>query len=292
MHQGHNIPWNIISSNFHFVSNDRRFTSPKTSLIVHKPDEKSLKHFIRKFGTAIRTFSKTERTKYPESFEPLLTGKVFSDELREKYPQYLDERNQNIEAWFAAGYSTSNANLAEAVKILLHENEMSTLLMLAQHPSIPLAQLNHLSWGHHFGFSRVKESALRAYMFFNAAEATGILENGKYTTIQPEYSSLLSEIASSMDYPAQQVTHQEFLRECGVLQGGTSWVPEETYVHSDYARLQRYLKKLFELMYRYDMLLAECGAEPEWDIELAYQFPLRGNIKVGWDESQQRNVLA
>lgn len=58
-----------------------------------------LKHFIRKFENAIQTFSETERRKYPQKFEPLLTGKLFSDELRKKYPEYPDERNQNIENW-------------------------------------------------------------------------------------------------------------------------------------------------------------------------------------------------
>lgn len=320
MHQGHNIPWNILSSNFHFVSNDTRFTPPKTSLIIKKSDTKvsnELKHFIHKFEAAIRTFSEVERRKYPQTFEPLLTGKLFSDELRDKYPEYLDERNQDIESWIAAArrdmehnvdndnypielrYTTNNAAFAEVVKILLHENQMPTLLMLAQHPSIPLADLHHLSWGHHFGFSRVKESALRAYMFFNAAEATGILENGKYAEMQNEYYSLLLELTNCMDYPAQQIPHQQFLRECGVLGDerrswvpyAVPWKPDARYVHADYAHLQEYLKMLFELMYRYDALLRECGVDPEWDMELALQFPLKGSVKINWDESQQRNVL-
>ncbi|PPQ94258.1 hypothetical protein CVT25_004916 [Psilocybe cyanescens] len=319
MHQGHNIPWNILSSNFRFVFNDTRFTPPKTSLILNSKDQtrahNELKHFIHKFEHAIRTFSQTERSKYPPTFEPLLTGKLFSDGLRDKYPEYLNSNNQDIEYWIRLArinmgcnvnspiglrYTTSHARLAEVIKILLHENQMSTLLMLAQHPSIPLADLHQLSWGHHFGFSRVKESALRVYIFFNAAEATGILENGKYADMRDEYYSLLSEIANSMDYPAQQIPHREFLRECGVLGdvNRRSWVPygapwkaEEEYVHVDYAHLQEYLKMLFALMYRYDVLLRECGVDPEWGMEIANCFPLRGNVKTNWNESQQKWVL-
>lgn len=187
------------------------------------------------------------------------------------------------------------------MEILLYENQMTMILMLAQHPSNPLADLHQFYCGHNLGFSRVKDSALGAYMLSNVAEATGILENGKYEelTEMPGSLLMLPEIAIDMYYPAPQIPHEQSLRHCGVLGDGRKpwvpygvvWNPKEGYIHADYARLQEHLTMLFELMYRCNMLLRECGVDPKWDIELALQFPLRGNVKVEWDESQQRNVL-
>jgi hypothetical protein len=88
--------------------------------------------------------------------------------------------------------------------------------MLANHPNIPIAHLHSLGWGHHFGFSRVKESAIRAYMFFNSAYATGILQNGDYKELN-EYIYLLREVSTtSIDSPAQQIPHIQFLTKCGM----------------------------------------------------------------------------
>ena len=221
MHQGHNIPWDIFASNFEFVRNDKRFSNISGLRSTGKPNaSQDLKHFIRKFTQTITTFSETERSKHPLTFERPTKGNLFSDEIRDRYSIYLDEHNQRLEYWIARAhrdpvngqrhYGTQDARLADVVKVLLHENQLSTLLMLAHHPDIPIAHLHSLTWGHHFGFSRVKESAIRAYMFFNGAYATGILENGYYKEMD-EYRSLLMEIASNMDFPAQQIPHIQFL---------------------------------------------------------------------------------
>jgi hypothetical protein len=222
--------------------------------------------------------------------------------LKKRYPEYLNDQNQRIDYWIqsakprltftskeAAGiqYGTGNGDLADVVKILLYENELSTLIMMAHHPKIPIASLHHLSWGHHFGFSRVMESALRAYLFFNAVEATNTLATGEYTH-SDEYGSLLSEVGMSMDFPAQQVPHQHFLRSCGVysdggfirtlLKDGKSWHDRDwardLHVHSNLGLLKEYVKTLFALLYRYDLLLRECAIEPDWESEIANCYPL------------------
>ena len=312
MHQGHNIPWDLVTSNFEFRENDRRFTPPFSGLVSkNKPNaSQELKHFIRKFAQAIRTFSDTERAKYPE-VNLHIEGNIFSDELKEKYPEYLNDENQRIEYWIQSAkprfvytsegklkedvgieYGTGNGDLADVVKILLYENEMSTLLMMAHHPKIPIASLHNLSWGHHFGFSRVMESALRAYLFFNAAEATNILASGEYTH-SDEYGSLLSEVGWTMDYPAQQVPHQQFLRSCEVyseggftrtqLKEGGNWYDRDwahdLYVHRDLGLLKGYMKSLFSLLYRYDLLLRECAIEHSWELEIAKRYPINRVIR-------------
>ncbi|KAF9531506.1 hypothetical protein CPB83DRAFT_809235 [Crepidotus variabilis] len=305
MHQSHNIPWQIIAENFKFVHDDKSTTPPFTGLRPKQNvQSKQLIHFVNKFHKAITDFSETERSKYPPSFSSITQGKLFSDELLEKHREYLNAQNQRIEHWIdrshkvshdnsepTISYSTSHGDLADVVKVLLAENQLEPLLMLAKHPLIPLAHLRHLSWGHHFGFSRVQESALHAYIYLNCAEATDTLDGGQYAET-PEYRSLLLEIGNSMDYPAQQIPHTRFMDACGIYKldsgafqfsyaGGphqaNDW-PKDLFVHHDRPLLQSYLKDLFALMYRYDMLMKECGLDPNWAVEIAHHSPLNSVI--------------
>jgi hypothetical protein len=176
----------------------------------------------------------------------------------------LNEENQWIKYWIASAkpensYRTSNGDLADVVKILIHENQLSTLLMLAQHPEIPLHSLYNLSWGHHFGFSRVAESALHAYIFFNLTSATGILSDGKYKEAD-EYPRLVSSLTDSMDYDGQQVPHRIFFNEFRIPGGKWDRLPA---VHQDLFRLRKYVKELFAMLYRFDVVTRECGLDPK-----------------------------
>jgi len=315
MHQGHNIPWTLIESNFEFKQNDTRFTPPFNGLVSANKQNasKELRHFIHKFVQAIRTFSDTERAKYPTQITLVSEGNLFSDGLRDKYPEYLNEENQRTEYWIRRAkkrhydsegillYDTSDGDLADVVKVLLYENEMESLLMMANHPKIPIGSLHHLSWGHHFGFSRVKESAIRSYLFFNAAEATGILHTGQYTLCD-DYGSLLSEMGDCMDFPAQQIPHQKFLKSCrdfddkilGIKEGGRgerSWV-KDLYLHRNHGLLREYMKTLFALIYRYDVLMKECALDPLLDLEIAQCCPINRVVKVemNWLEREQQWV--
>lgn len=204
-----------------------------------------------------------------------MSGDLFPDEMCERYPDYLNKENQKIENWIGLAirddqsipptlhYNTRHANLAEAVKILISDNHLAPLLMLAQHPLIPLHSLRCLSWGHHFGFSRVMEAALRAYLFLNVHAAVGSLNNGNYMHSQ-EYPSMLYELTRDFDYPAQQLPHRQFFG-----QGGEVGV-HLPLVHEDHAALRGYIKMLFEILYRYDVVVRECGLDPEWESYIAF----------------------
>ena len=193
MHQAHNIPWHLFASNFEFLQNDKSLT-PNITYLKNKgkPNaSQELKHLIRKFIKTIITFSETERKKYPLTFERPTNGKIFSDEIRDRYPDYLNESNQRIEYWIARAhrgdkndprsYDRLDVRLADVVKVLLYENQLSTLLMLAHHPDISIGHLHTLSWRHRPGFERVKESSIHAYIFFNSMRQEywkmGLIEN-------------------------------------------------------------------------------------------------------------------
>lgn len=326
MHQGHNIPWELVASNFEFKENNKHFTPATTELFSKNRlnGSKEVKHFISRFVHAIRVFSGTERAKFPirPPIKVISGGNIFSDDILKKYPNYLNVKNQRMEHWLLrakkkqydadgnpagdnVSYDTGDGDLADVVKILIHENEMEILLIMANHPGIPLASLHDIGWGHSFGFSRVKESAVRAYIFFNSAEATGILENGRYARSY-FYSLLLRELGESMDYSAQQIPHQEFFRSCGIYGNGSfvasplrekyrfveDWA-KNLYVHQNYALLKEYMKTLFSLMYRYDMIMQECGLEPLWELEIARSYPIHKIIKIEdkWVEEREQWVL-
>ncbi|KAF9479088.1 hypothetical protein BDN70DRAFT_921468 [Pholiota conissans] len=289
MHQAHNIPWHLIEANFKFVLDSKQYTPQRSGFFPKDRPQapKELKHFIKKFIDAVTTFSTTERQKYQKKFTPQTTGNVFSDDLLAKYPQFLSKEVQSIEFWIKRFETGSyNGDLMNVVNVLLAENEMETLIMLAQHPTIHMSTLHYYSWGHHFGFCRAKEAALASYLFFNSAEAVGVLENGKYVQ-DSTYGSLVGVLTHSMDYCAQQVPHLRFFGEVGVLNKDS----RETVVHKDYARLQAYLKELFAVLYRYDMLVRECGIDPQWEGEIGYCYPLRGHVELRWDEDAAKNVL-
>ncbi|EAU87853.1 hypothetical protein CC1G_01500 [Coprinopsis cinerea okayama7 len=347
MHQEHNIPWNLLAQNVKFVHEHPGYTPRTTGFfaVTDRPKQANeLNHFVRVFVATIRTFSETERRKYPSSdeFQGEGTGQgagtggklLYSDELKARYPEFLNEKNQRVEYWIERRhewevevdvgegkkkvkkkeirreYATSHGDLADAVKVLIIENQMEALLMLANHPDVPLHQLYWLSWGHHFGWSRVMESALEGYLFFNLVAAKGLLVIGgeggrgagaigigigtgiggtkekaraKYTEMDA-YRHLVVNSTASMDFPAQQIPHRLFFGKSYSYCVKNEDLPE---VHEEYERLKGYLKKNFELMYKCDMLMKECGREVEWEREVVHVLErlVRGlKVDHGWDE--------
>jgi hypothetical protein len=85
--------------------------------------------------------------------------------------------NQLIEHWIALARPTNQANeqpaslfdvgLEDIIKLLIVENEMEILLMLAHHSKISIDSLHLMSHGHSFGWNRLQDYPPRAYIFFN-----------------------------------------------------------------------------------------------------------------------------
>ncbi|KAJ2935997.1 hypothetical protein H1R20_g1098, partial [Candolleomyces eurysporus] len=135
------------------------------------------------------------------------------------------------------------------------------------------------------------ESALRAYVLLNLIFAVSsesekahneLMVKGGYRDIGL-YQGMISDETWSMDYPAQQVPHKRFWEGCrdiGVASpSGSSSSPGSSsstksggrlgedfvpLVHLGMHHLDEYLKLNFALLYKYDMVLRECGTEPEW----------------------------
>jgi hypothetical protein len=293
MHQEHHIPWNLFAANFVWVYQNPQYTPRRTNLFqLNRPTQANeLNHFTRAFAQSIRTFSDSERASYPSRSELISectpSGQLFDDHFRDCHSEYLTSKNQLVENWIArakshharyhgdetVGYSygTSEGDLADVVKVLINENHLRPLLMLANHPQVPLADLNYLSWGHHFGFGRVSESALVMYLFINVIAASNLLDNGKYTE-STNYASIVSLVTDTMDFDGQQAPHRAFFKDRGV--------GSPPIIHDDLPRLREYLKTLFRLLYRYDMVLRECGKDPRWEEDITFWITYLWNVKT------------
>jgi hypothetical protein len=260
MHQSHNIPWHIFPIHFQFIHPNRSVTPHRTDLFPRNLPTQAgdLNHFTNKLVATIHEFAKTERAKYPEKIAIPASGKIYPDALRDRYPEYLNETNQLLENWFYEGYFNSgHGGFADVVKILVIENELQALLMLVQHPKVPFTSLRSLSWGHGFGFERVAE-AIDPYIYFNVLDAMDLLAGGEYKELD-SYKDLMRSITPHMDHDAQQVPHWAFIDEHNKKSPRIGEAPFD-----DYAAVREYLKKLFAIIYRYQVLLSECGLDHDW----------------------------
>lgn len=134
MHQEHTIPLNQLASNFKFIRHNVHVTPHSAGLFPRRLSTQiaDLNHFTRMFSKTITAFSEAERKKYRAKFEVPAFGMLYSDAFRFRQ----------------CAYYTGDASLADVVKILINENEIPALFILAQHPKIPLhpPQLRTLFW--------------------------------------------------------------------------------------------------------------------------------------------------
>ncbi|KAJ6574639.1 hypothetical protein B0H19DRAFT_1254318 [Mycena capillaripes] len=298
MHQAHNIAWDSLTSNLTFIFENSKLTPRKTDLFPRRLQSQanSLSHFARTVATTIRTFSDTERAKYPAHYDAPLHGQLFSNTILSRYQNLsypsVTPKNQLIENWIErAGlkpsYSTSQADLADVVKVLLAENQLDTLLMLAQHPRVPLADLHWLSWGHSFGWDHVMLWALEAYIFFNVLLSKPELHaDGRYKSMT-SYQHVIGKLTMSMDFDAQSYPHREFF--CGALEGR---VPDGFDPLGDINKLQEYLKMCFRLLYQYDMLARECGQSLDWEGNVVHIISYMWTVKTEYVEDGKDNWIS
>jgi hypothetical protein len=67
----------------------------------------------------------------------------------------------------------------------------------------------------------------------------------------------------SGDYDAHNLPHRMFFRTRREM-------PADFDPRADLSALKEYLSACFEMLYRYDMLLSECGVDPKWEREIVF----------------------
>ncbi|KAB8230015.1 uncharacterized protein BDW43DRAFT_321716 [Aspergillus alliaceus] len=311
MHLNHKLPWNTVSSHFTFIK-ENPCKNRETDFIIHDRfiDRQSaeLNYFTRTLISTIEEFATTERTKYPPATELPTSGPLFDTSLltavEQKYhlephrtnsavSNPLCEKFQSVDYWSSeAPYNTSDGELADAVKMLLISNQMLALLRLANHDKIPLETLDHLTWGHSFGFNHVADVALQAYLLLNIAAAVkanakpGSANDTVRLTDTQWFRSFTNWALGDFDYSAQNIPHRFFwnTREITAAQC-SSWDPLSLGTREEREEMKVYLKVCFELLYRYDLLMRELKRDPGWTGRILGILRLWGARSVTMDES-------
>jgi len=300
MHQDHNIPWHLVVTHL-------KFTVPKSgdrTKMDFFPTEKAtqtsdLRHFARKFASSIAEFSKTERAKFPKAFPTPPKGQVIPDDIYKVFDDVgaapTGSKCLLIEDWITRArvnhyfnpdepdsnlyYTTRDGCLADVVKLMLSRPDQAPLLLLANHPQVPIPSLRYLSWGHSFGFGYAAETPLGLYILLNALHAlySECPRTPEEILASQRTQRLLRWVATTMDYDAQNALQWRYF---GLGGCDAKKVLEDV-------RLQReYMKEAWAVFYRYDMLLRECGVDPKWEevicesLEIVWGF--RGLVVHNW----------
>lgn len=297
MHLDHAIPWITVSKIFSIRQNDKLSLSQDGTRRVFAMDlnpckkpspDKELLYFSNAIANVIKVFSATERKKYPFQFSAESSGQLFSDELLQKYlarnqeyatcgDPYLTEQNQRLEYWIRRAHAeyerepdtwpypskalflSHDLDLADAVKILIIENDMSAVLTLARHPLIPLDNLDSIGWGHSFGIDHLGEYCLQSYVYLNIlAEFPEWCQNEKYRKLGA-FQQLERRMTTTCDGDGQMPMHRSFYYD---LNKEGQFVARDIF--GDMGRMKEYLKRCFAVIYRYDMVAKEYGREVDW----------------------------
>ncbi|KAF5980812.1 hypothetical protein FBULB1_5005 [Fusarium bulbicola] len=253
MHLDHKIPWHLIAPHFSLTPAEQEGNYSLAALGL--PEQQSIiGHFNRVFLATIREFSDTENTK----IDPVTgSGKLFSDgvlyfaerrlglgphENNSALHNPLKPSHQDLEYWKRRAkdpdsdaepfYSTADANLADAAKMLVivaataddkatRREALSALVRLAN--EVPLSNLRGLHWGHAFGLDLVASVALQMYIYLNLIEAVESRTAQRVALLSVEqFLSFLSNHAlENYDFPAQNIPHRAFWFSLGVTE---SWV--------------------------------------------------------------------
>ncbi|PLB49811.1 hypothetical protein P170DRAFT_409420 [Aspergillus steynii IBT 23096] len=319
MHLDHKIPWNTTASHFKYIKSNPHITPHTTDLFARDLPSQSndLNHFRRVLIATIREFGLTQERKAPDVSGIPDPGPLFSETLL-SYPERryglgphttnsafdnpFSDRYQNLEYWIhrAAspddpdylGYGTGDADLAEAVKMLITivaegEPDVSSeaqgaLLRLMRHPRIPLHDLWNLHWGHSFGVDHVAHRALEMYISLNVFgavfEKKPLSGDDSALFASKTFQRYLNHAVANYDYPAQNIPHRAFWQSLGLPIDGEgendSTVKDPLDAHStDDTRdkLKAYLKLCFTILYVFDTCQRELlKDDPTVDREWSY----------------------
>ncbi|CAL8069269.1 unnamed protein product [Orchesella dallaii] len=260
-HQAHNIPWNDFLELLHkepYYTSSTCGNDANTFELRFKVDEngqvyRKLKHFACKIESTIKDFSKTERQKYKnEEIDKI--SKVYEKESCNEWLR--EDELQDLAGWanLKEGCNYYPDNFVGAVKELFIQEKAESLLLLAR-KGICLEKLQFVTYSNffHYGVGRIKEDCLTLYIHLNLLLASGTLQSP--TSWYGQWKRFLGhEILNSYDGNSQSRMYKEYFQNNPNFE--------------DLDGLQELLKKLFRMMYVYDMIMKERGVDVSWKNEV------------------------
>lgn len=289
MHQAHNIRWSTITRHLKVEQPDpNSHNAVSTSTKGLSTEYAEMNHFLRKFVSTIREFSATERVKYPATPAIVSKGKVFSDIILRRYAspttngvwghESVSRDTQQIECWLRdiprkqrvdpVGHRDA-PKYATVVKVCLTENELAPLMMLAVHPRCDPKSLFPSPQGGYPGWGELAEVVLTLYIFINVVGNTpALLDDNKYTRMH-YYSDILTRMLHRNDHDS--VPHGCFWDSRTKPRSPKHGIREPignvkiVDFFQDSGELKEYLKLCWRVIYGSDMLMRECGIEPDWE---------------------------
>lgn len=261
-HQAHSIPWHTLADNLIF-----RHCSPRnlgvTNLYLRKArshQNEELRYFIIGFVRALSSYSVIERRKYDASpVAPALDEEVISPDAVRKMagtilrykgrentndsPRSLDDVLSTYERTVQRFISDTQPgegdmhdgirDVCEQTKTMLLYGEMDLLFRLAAHPSVWFSRL----WDESiyanaggFGLSKLKDSALQAYICLNVISLKPELYDAKSREafIREEIGARRTALSSELYDYRLTAAYQQTLMCCT----GTSIVVRHYEVHT------------------------------------------------------------
>jgi hypothetical protein len=285
-HQAHNIPWNTLAANVIYYKDHPQRVKNQIPIVCNRrlPGEaKTCNFFVKKLARTIEEFTASEQARYlkvgafpqakPSSKIPLIDGERMIKDLIERYENSESFKMQEM----------PESDIREVVKWLLSgdDEDMETLITLARHPDVNLRNsfncLTHLC---NYGWRVVGDYAFMSYVFFNTmvayqASSPGpkhMWSPGGYKKMRPFQGTFnVAEIITNQWYPgAQSIIHRDFLWKTHTEKdpGPLSYQFLERVrddIFDDADRLHAYLKNLFRIIVRFNILMNEIGEKVDWE---------------------------
>ncbi|KAH6632922.1 hypothetical protein C7974DRAFT_411955 [Boeremia exigua] len=267
-HQAHSIPWQALVDNLKFMHCSRR-NHGITNLYLRNTrqhQEKELQYFIGGFSRALSRYSEIERKKYNTDLDhPELDEKVISDDAVKKMartvlsyrggdgqvPVYIPTHSvlsqyecttQRFISDTHPGEGDMNdciRDVCEQVKTMMLYGEMDSLLRVAAHPSVRFSRLwdeTQFANAHGFGLSKLKDSALQAYICLNVMFLKPELYDAtsRKAFVERETKKNRTTFATeSYDYRLT-AAYQHMLLCCTGVRYGSNHYEVHTYPHREF----------------------------------------------------------
>jgi len=280
-HQAHNIPWSTFLELLHKVPPRHNPSQPVASndepshKLVFTPDAEGrvfrrITHFANKLHNAIKEFSQTERKKYLDDDIDGMT------QLYDKgNNDFLREDSQDLSGWSGLKEehlkSYEAEDYIETVKELFIQEQIAPLLHLSRN-GVRLEKLQFATYSNffHYGVGRIKEDCLTLYIHLNLLLATGTICNPSEWYVQWK-QFLRQEILIRYDGNSHIRMYKEY------------FIKNPNF--EDLEGLHDLLKRLFRMLYLYDMVMNERNVNVDWKNEvLRCVFYFAENTSLWYDQ--------